>query len=1419
MRRNPFIQTKQPRQNKKPNQIKPKSQPKKKQTTKRGQDLAELNALLEKQKPFSLQRLMRDYNEIKNQPIPIPGVSAIPLDNNFYEWHGNIKAPYSSAHKGGVLHFRLVFTSKYPIEPPEIFLLNNIIHPNVLTGGRICLDILEKKAVKNRGWTPAYTVLSILIQLQSFFFEVTNTSLYTDRIAREVIEMNEFRCTQCQHRGSTNPYPPFIANENDKDAFKMTKEAYDISKKEELCCYLRRVPFNETPLGLGISISKIPRTGEIKQVIPRFNFISLKAYTKERIRVDVDGNSFTHWFPLYFGVNEDKFLISCTKAISMIAKDNTKSFSPELILKVFPKFFNYVALNIISEKVHNSSLAISILIYLYRILLLLIKHYPSVKDELNANIEKFVKDESSRVKEHTPSLGDLLVMLACSDKHKIEDVLPAYIAEQMDRQIFWIIQEIPKFEELVNSTEIDEIRAKICFKTGIVGEQLLLFYYYFIKKIVFKSHNTLDEFAAYLDQHNANLPEQEIDIHRKNINDILKIDNYNAFYKYLNITPPEPKALNEKLKQSFTNSLKKGYHGDDLVRFVPDETQQAIEYMKRYPSINEIMKDNKLLDANDPKWIELVNRIDIVKQFKLTYPNEEITPLAIIRHERKMLGDTLFYNHNLQSKKTGNETNYIKRHFNKHYFIKEIEDESIIKTLSMRQLYLKLFMEDYFKFFPYTKEFKELYLLLDLCKDDLIHLRLSISTTGILKSNWNYIRAILSKLVNLKYLCFLFKNEINVKLLKNIVKGITNSSGSGCQITHLKIMANPIYHKFTSKDLNLLTCIDKLSFLKVLDLSNVHLDINSALRIRNHLYYYKTIEVLDLSNTNLDESMGKEIADGIMKAKLLEKIYLNSNQTQKALSSIIYNLSFQPKIKVIDISENTSCDKKETAIALYKLLKMSQTIEIIIAKGIPQLNGELTRDFFISLGDSTSLIYLDLSNSSPIRMIDLLGQAIAFNALKKGVLKKLVLRGMGISYMTLTSMIKGMEINEFDHFTSYGFQFNSNIKKDTQEYYAKQFFCNLELLDISNSIMKCSENINDIKQTHIVNHLSTLFSKNKHLEVFVLNNCECNAYFISMLANALMKDNNIKYIDLSNNKIEGSSFDNFIKAFHLKDQPDVVNPHFHIEALDISKNKLGYYGIERLCKELLINKTIKYLNVFHNLFEVNGARRVQEMLAKTTTLEEFDIGYNRIKSSGFKLIMQGINDNIKQTKLKFLGMKYNFVKDECFVENMKQILDNEDMPLERIELKNNSITDRCLMKSYKEFFVNGKKKIKTDVFDVLFYLEPERLERTVWISAGKDATPITIINEIIKAEKECIQNDNSHLGIPLFIRKKRGRKVGKKKNNFATDCFIEFIMPNSVNRMLKIASTTGFYQNGKKTKVCKAGTKPNYIIVKKKELD
>jgi ubiquitin-protein ligase/Ran GTPase-activating protein (RanGAP) involved in mRNA processing and transport len=1411
-------------------------------TKKSGMEKAAISALLVQKKSFSLQRLMHDYKEITHQDVPIPGVSALPLDNDFYEWHGNVKAATNNVYKGAVLHFKLSFPKDYPLSPPTVYLLNTELkHPNVMPDRRICLDMFEKDKGNYKGWKSGYTVLSILLQLQMFFFDIDENFLTIDNkklIQENINAMSEFKCSQCKHKGSSNPYPEFpkITEQNTK----LTQEQYKEAKKNEICCYHRKTNFVDAAIGLGISISKIPRTGEIKGITPRFDFIDFKTYTKERLRVAFNGEPFTHWFPLYFGVKKEKFLNGVTKAISMIAKGNTKEFKENLILKVMPKFFNYIALNIMSEKVHNSSRAIEILIYIYRILIMLAQTYPEFKSEANKNLEEFIKNPEQRIKDKTPSLGDLLVMLSVSD-HKIEELLPSYICEQMDRQIFWILQELPEFENLINSSEVDDIRAKICFKCGITGQQLLLFYYYFLKKMVYGECDTLDKFAEKLDNNYCCLTETEIDKHRLEINKILKIDNFNDFYKFMGMEPPSKEELNKKLKQAFENSKNKKYHGTDEVRYVPPEEEQIKYYMNRYEPLENLVENGALLPVENPKWKELLNKFDIVKEFKYSFPNREMTPLALVRLFREKYSESLFFD--IRSTSDTTKNNRIGEELNKRKFVKKIEDEDIIEKLTWRQLYIKFYLEEYCKYFPYIHDFKQLYNILDLVKDEVVHFVLFTSTMGTLKSDFNYIRAIFSKLTSLKYLELVFTRGANIKLLKNLIKGISNGLKGKASIEHLKIISNPTSYNYCNKDLNILTILDNMPSLKILDVSNNQLNLNTILRIRNHLYYYKKIIVLDLSYCNLNDEMSNELADGIMKAKGLEKLYIAGNNMVKGLSNILYNLAFQPSIKIIDISDNKVCDKKETSISLHKLIKMSQTVDTIIANNIANFNKELTNEFYYALGDSNNLTYLDLHNNGIFSNVGNLGMSIGFNALKNGSLAYLDISNCGFNWDTFNNLIKGMKISENDHNKWYGFQFNSNIQKDTPEYFSKVFHCNLETFVFNGSNLYSNINYLDPKNANVENLMKTFLSESKKLDTLILNDNNFNKFFLDSMAEAFRAENNIKYLSVSNSRIDGEKFKSLLSGFYAplpvkpKDQKpkeekekkekkdkkehkkEIVernpNPNFHIEELDLSSNQLGYSGIETLSNALKINKTIKKLNLFHNLFDVNGARRLGDIFKINTTLEELDIGYNRIKNAGFKSIIQSIVEN-KNLNLKFLGLKYNFINDKSLEEQLNKLEENKDLKLEQLDLKNNNITPGFLMKLWEGKFTKMEKKLKMDIFDILLFMEPDRLERTVWIPTGEEAKRLDIYNEIERREQDCIKSEQSHVGIPIYIRRIRGRKAGKKKESKCRNIFIEFIMPNSVNRMLKLAATSKFSINGKNRKIFKAGTKPDFLVVKKR---
>jgi len=128
----------------------------------------------EKLQTFSHKRLMKDYEEIKNEQIPTVGVTARPLENDLFTWHANIRGPESTLYAGGVFHLELKFPMSYPNHPPTVRLYTTLPHPNVFNN-YICLDMLyqaqEARVEEGAGWSSAYSAQSVLTQLQSFLFE------------------------------------------------------------------------------------------------------------------------------------------------------------------------------------------------------------------------------------------------------------------------------------------------------------------------------------------------------------------------------------------------------------------------------------------------------------------------------------------------------------------------------------------------------------------------------------------------------------------------------------------------------------------------------------------------------------------------------------------------------------------------------------------------------------------------------------------------------------------------------------------------------------------------------------------------------------------------------------------------------------------------------------------------------------------------------------------------------------------------------------------------------------------------------------------------------------------------------------------------------------------------------------------------
>lgn len=107
----------------------------------------------------TIKRIQTELARIKKNPLAT--ISAEPLKDDLYNWIGIIHGPPDTPYENGIFKLEIKFGDKYPHKPPKINFITKIYHPNINSGGGICLDILSSQ------WSPVLTVQQILLSISS----------------------------------------------------------------------------------------------------------------------------------------------------------------------------------------------------------------------------------------------------------------------------------------------------------------------------------------------------------------------------------------------------------------------------------------------------------------------------------------------------------------------------------------------------------------------------------------------------------------------------------------------------------------------------------------------------------------------------------------------------------------------------------------------------------------------------------------------------------------------------------------------------------------------------------------------------------------------------------------------------------------------------------------------------------------------------------------------------------------------------------------------------------------------------------------------------------------------------------------------------------------------------------------------------
>lgn len=210
---------------------------------------------------------------------------------------------------------------------------------------------------KGTGWSPSYTVGTVLLNLISFLLETSeNSDYYKSTIRSNVTVSKNFKCPDCGHC-QTKPWPELPADDV-KQSKEEVKEGQPPKAPEVLTCYVTRTLFGEKvedklPI-FGFGICQSGPQHNIQYTSP-CEFMTLDGYNTLAATGKIESvmrETINYFLPLYISPEHgSKIKPRFEQSIAKIA--GVDNFSPKLVLQVLPKLLNSTVVTFMNGTQHT----------------------------------------------------------------------------------------------------------------------------------------------------------------------------------------------------------------------------------------------------------------------------------------------------------------------------------------------------------------------------------------------------------------------------------------------------------------------------------------------------------------------------------------------------------------------------------------------------------------------------------------------------------------------------------------------------------------------------------------------------------------------------------------------------------------------------------------------------------------------------------------------------------------------------------------------------------------------------------------------------------------------------------------------------------------------------------------------------------